>query len=212
MAEPGLRERKKAATRALIIATADRLFDEHGFEGVTLERVAAECEVSVRTVLRYFDTKESLALAHELDMLESFRRAVEERDDDVLSCWRDHVEVSAAWFKGRVKWGMRYLARVQSQPTLHARFLRIYKEYEDLLADHLGQEADDPDGIGPRLLAAMLVAGNGAVFRQWMKAGGPFEPDRFLEVVDYAAAMFAGRPLARKTRDANHPRRASPNS
>lgn len=63
----GLRARKKAATMRHIQRVALDLFDEHGFDGVTVEEVAAAAEVSPRTIYRYFGTKEQLVLLDELD-------------------------------------------------------------------------------------------------------------------------------------------------
>ena len=75
MTEPrvGLRERKKEDARRQIIHKANRLFRKHGYENVTLEQIADACVMSVRTILRYFSTKEALALAVEHDLLETFR-------------------------------------------------------------------------------------------------------------------------------------------
>jgi AcrR family transcriptional regulator len=56
----GLRERKKAATRALIAACAARLFAAEGFRGVSMVEVALAAEVSEQTVYNHFPTKESL--------------------------------------------------------------------------------------------------------------------------------------------------------
>jgi AcrR family transcriptional regulator len=53
----GLRERKKAKTRATIRTEAFRLFRQQGFQATTVEQVAAAAEVSPATFFRYFPTK-----------------------------------------------------------------------------------------------------------------------------------------------------------
>jgi AcrR family transcriptional regulator len=59
---PGLRERKKARTRAAIQRHAIRLFRERGYEETTISQIAEAVEISESTFFRYFPTKESVVL------------------------------------------------------------------------------------------------------------------------------------------------------
>src|SRR5262249_43645421 len=65
----GLRERKKAKTRAAIQQQALRLFREQGYEATTVEQIAEAAEVSPSTYFRYFPTKEDVVLWDDLDPL-----------------------------------------------------------------------------------------------------------------------------------------------
>jgi AcrR family transcriptional regulator len=59
----GLRERKKARTKAAIQREAVRLFRDQGFAATTVEQVAAAAEVAPSTVFRYFRTKQDLVVS-----------------------------------------------------------------------------------------------------------------------------------------------------
>jgi AcrR family transcriptional regulator len=65
----GLRERKKARTRAEIQRQALKLFRERGYEATTVAQIAEASEVSESTFFRYFPTKEDVVLWDELDPL-----------------------------------------------------------------------------------------------------------------------------------------------
>src|ERR1700724_239042 len=71
----GLRERKKAKTRASIQEHALRLFHKQGYEETTVEQIAEAAEVSPSTFFRYFPAKEDVVLLDEYDALivEAFR-------------------------------------------------------------------------------------------------------------------------------------------
>lgn len=61
---PGLRDRKKAATRAALAAAAADLAREHGLHDVTADAIAARAGVSTRTFHNYFPSKEDAFFVH----------------------------------------------------------------------------------------------------------------------------------------------------
>ncbi|QFG23381.1 TetR/AcrR family transcriptional regulator [Actinomadura sp. WMMB 499] len=67
----GLREQWRRNAMRTIQERALDLFDERGFDAVTIEEIAAAAEVSPSSVYRYFGTKEGLLVADEFDTMNS---------------------------------------------------------------------------------------------------------------------------------------------
>lgn len=65
----GLRERKKARTRAEIQGHALRLFHQQGYEATTVAQIIEEAEVSESTFFRYFPTKADVVLFDGMDAM-----------------------------------------------------------------------------------------------------------------------------------------------
>ena len=73
MRTPGLRERKKLATWRAIRATALRLFNERGFDAVSIDEIAAAAEISRTTFFNYFSGKEAVVFDPDPEEPEQWR-------------------------------------------------------------------------------------------------------------------------------------------
>ncbi len=59
----GRREQKREATREQVLAAAEALFTERGFEATTVDDIAERADVAKGTVYYHFKTKEDVAVA-----------------------------------------------------------------------------------------------------------------------------------------------------
>lgn len=77
----GLRERKKAQTRKRLAEVAYALFQERGFDGVTVAEIADASDVAVSTLFAYFPSKEALIFddddIHEKALVSAVRERAE---------------------------------------------------------------------------------------------------------------------------------------
>jgi AcrR family transcriptional regulator len=202
VAAGSLRERKKQATRTRLVEVSTALFLEQGYAATTLEQIAADAEISVPTLLVYFETKERLALATEYDSLAAFRARVEDatRDESTLTLWRQQVDAGSRRV-GKDLPGYLQRTRYLSDPALGRGVLDLLTQYEDVLAaglavDH-GTADDEP---ATRLLATLLSFGNQSAIRRWAAGDGRDDLRAMaLEVVTFAEKQYP-RPAPRGRR------------
>jgi AcrR family transcriptional regulator len=198
-----LKDRYRATVRGELADVASELFLTEGYDPVTLDRVARESGVSIRTVLRYFQTKDQLALARHFDALEEFQSKLEssERDLDTIAFWRDHIKSHAVTLEDDGESWRRHLELIETVPALTAAFLKIMRSYEDLLRDALAGDAGlaAPD-LRCRLVAATLVSANLAAMRHWLAEPRTSLRELGLAAVDFAASASlskGGLPVSR---------------
>lgn len=144
----GLRERKKARTRAAIQHEALRLFREQGYEATTIEQIAATVEIAPSTFFRYFHAKEDLVLVDEYDALiieafcaqpvdvsplQAIRNALRAVfggvSDDDMSDWRERAELA--------------LAVPELRAGMFDNFAQTIRMITNLTAERLEQPAGD---------------------------------------------------------------------
>jgi TetR/AcrR family transcriptional regulator, regulator of mycofactocin system len=174
-----LRERKKADTRARVMAAALRLFAERGFGPTTCEEIAAAADVSPRTFFRYFPTKADVLFGDHDDLLEALREALAMEEPVVRAVRRwaqeglEHLLVNPS----------RYLTRsglVASIPAAHARSRQLDAEFEDVIAAAIAGPGA-PTDIGARLTARAAWGATRAARDVWLASDGELDPRRLVD-------------------------------
>ena len=187
-AKPGLRERKKARTRAQLQATALRLFREQGYGETTVEQIAEAAEVSPTTVYRYFPTKPDLVIYDDLDdrLIAAFR-AQPAGVSALQALRRSMVEVFESLAAGDVALQMEREALIRSEPELRAAMfpevVRTLDEIAAMIAERSGRPTDDE---AVRALAGAVL---GLTIAIW------FSPDSKGWQANYLARFNAGMAL-----------------
>jgi AcrR family transcriptional regulator len=154
------RARKKAQTRELIRGVAHRMFEERGFDGVTIADIAGEADVAVQTVFNHFATKEELFFDGRVPWVDGPANAVRNRPAGVspLTALREYLVERAAHVVARhvTPEGQSFTAAVSACPALSAYEQRIITLAERQLACALAEAwATDPEpGPGSSLVRA----------------------------------------------------------
>jgi AcrR family transcriptional regulator len=190
----GLRERKKAKTRAAIQRHALRLFREQGYDATTVNQIADSAEISPSTFFRYFPTKEDLVLWDEFDplIIEAFRAQPAELSPiaALRAAMRDAFAPLTAAERAELRERIGLLMAI---PPLRATLLDEISGPMRLLADAVAERtARRPDDPAIRtLVGAVIGVGLAAAFA----AHDDTDAD-IISLLDQAMAhLEAGLPL-----------------
>jgi AcrR family transcriptional regulator len=162
----GLRERKKARTRASLREHALRLFREQGYQATTVEQIAAVAEVSPSTFFRYFPTKEDVVLQDDMDvrMVEAFAR----QPADLSPIAAVRAAMREAWnsFTPQEWSQIRESAKLSVYvPEIRARAMNEFSRTINVIAEALALRAGRaPDDFPIRVLAGAVIGVMMAVF------------------------------------------------
>jgi AcrR family transcriptional regulator len=190
----GLRERKKAKTRAAIRDHAMRLFRQQGYAETTVDQIAEAAEVSPSTFFRYFPTKEDVVLADDIDplLVEAFRG--QPAESTPIQAVRAAIRAVFAGMSedARERDRERYQL-VREVPELQVALLEEYRRtlrlLAGLVAERLGR---DPEDMRVRVFAGAMI---GVVLATMeMKSDRPIR--EVSELLDEGFALLeAGLPL-----------------
>lgn len=201
--EGGLRERKRAATRAAITAVARSLTAERGFNGYTVEEVCERAEISRRTFFNYFPAKEDAVIGHVDDDLPagSVARFIaggagSPAGDISPSLLTDLVKLSlevAERMTGSEEETRQLVGVVAREPQLMVRIVGASEERESQFAQMLAaREGVRPDHPVVRMAVTLLASISRKASASYFSAGNtrPYR-DLLLENVTAARTLFS---------------------
>jgi AcrR family transcriptional regulator len=190
----GLRERKKAKTRAAIREHALRLFRERGYAATTVEQIAAAAEVSSATFFRYFPTKEDVVLQDDIDVVTLEALEAQPAGLGPIAAMR------AATREMLARSTPEELARLgetveltMSVPEIRARAVDEFSRTIDVVATALARRAGrEPDDFAARNVAGAIIGVIMAITLESVDQS----PARMFDRIDAALAhLEAGLPL-----------------
>ena len=173
---PGLRERKKQATRQALSAAAIRLALEQGFDNLRVEDIAEAAGVSPRTFNNYFSSREEAIVAARNAQVERMAAALRGRpaEESLLEA----IEHAMTSEHVQPRDPAREVVRLfLCNPSLHAEFMRniarINSPMIEAVADRTGTT---PDDLLPQVVTSAAFGALRAAMHKWMadEAAPPF--------------------------------------
>jgi AcrR family transcriptional regulator len=190
----GLRERKKARTRAAIREHALRLFREQGYHATTVEQIAEAAEVSPSTFFRYFPTKEDVVLQDDFDVVAMEAFEAQPANLSPIAAYRAAAaQMFAALTPDELARFRETTELTLTVPEVRARaldeFARTIDQIALAVARRTGRSAND---FAVRNVAGALIGVTMAAVMPWAS-----QPDTgMFERIDAALAhLEAGLPL-----------------
>lgn len=166
---PGLRERKKAQNRRMLIDAAVELCLKQGYDDTTVEQIADRVEISPRTFSRYFASKEAVFVAVIDDLAQEVTAELQAQPSDrapMEALRAAHVAVLTRVAERRPIAGLTaerialIIEIVSSSPTLRQAAME-YRSPAAIaaLAKNMGVEPDDERvELGVALFATTIVS------------------------------------------------------
>ena len=197
--QPGLRERKKARTRASLREHALRLFREQGYQATTVEQIAAAAEVSPSTFFRYFPTKEDVILQDDMDtrMIEALEQQPPELGS--IAAMRAAIRQQSDSYSAEEVDVLTETAKLSmTVPEIRARaideFARAITGLSEALARRAGRP---PDDLAVRTAAGAVIGVVMSVTMPWDGWPGRHRDIKqmFTEIDEALGLLEAGLPL-----------------
>ncbi len=177
---------------------AQDLFLENGYEGTTVDEIAAAAGMSKRTFFRYFASKDDLVIGKYDLFGDRLADAFDDRPQDepvweslrrVFDITLDYVQDDRARARGDA---MERIVR--SSPQLNARYLEKMQRVQEILVGRVAARLGDQAGAAPTGVDAKPAAIVGAAFACMQAARGAWlqsdQSQPFGAYLDEAMAAF----------------------
>jgi AcrR family transcriptional regulator len=181
---PSLRERKKAKTRRRVMTAALGLFGERGFDGTTVEAIAAAADIAPRTFFRYFPTKVDVLFADHEDLVALLRRTLTDRpsDESIARAVRRATLIGVDRLLDDPSIYLTRSGLADSIPAASSRSRQLDADYENVIAAAIAAEqgVDPITDLHARVEARALWSASRAARQVWLATDGATDPRRLL--------------------------------
>ena len=178
------RGRRPSTSREDVARAALDLFNRQGYDGTTVDEIAAAVGVSRRTFFRYYDSKRDVVWGEfdaELVRLRDELAAAPE-DQPLMDVLRQAVVVTNRFGAGELDELRIRMGLISTVPTLVAHSAVRYAEWCEVVAGFVAMKVGvEPDGLGPQTVARAALGAAVAAFTCWAADGRddlPTEVDR----------------------------------
>ena len=190
-AAPGLRERKKLATKQALALAAMRLAVERGLENVRVQDIADAVNVSRRTFTNYFSGKEEAIASLNADRSDRAAEALRQRPageplaESLAEVFAAEHEAAAQLDRERIE----PIRMMMTSPALQGEALKTMVQAEGPLAKVIAERtgADPQNDLYPHVLAAAVMAAVRTATGHWTTSGASL-PDLIRQAVRQVAA------------------------
>jgi AcrR family transcriptional regulator len=193
------RERERAFRNRLILEAAEEVFAARGFQGASIEEIAARADIAIATLYKLFGSKETIFAAlveHRqdefLDQVGTIARAGStpqlqiERLVEAVFRYFDHHQAAFRIYLGTTH-GFHWHIRSSLGERSFAKYEEILKLFASLVQAAMQQGACAADRDPARLAAAAMGVLNGLLTRRYTReAGGKLEKE-----IAYANSLIA---------------------
>lgn len=164
-----LRTRKRIAATRHIQQVALDLFDEHGYDTVTIAAIARVADVGERSIYRYFGTKAMLVLYDEIDQFAIDVFASHIRRNELLDAIRDMLDDLEPMLTDEVASdALRRLRLAQSHPELQAAMASYTTQLGDALGVAIARARDQrDDDLHARIHGRCIITALTAAIDAW---------------------------------------------
>lgn len=173
-----LRERKKALLRDTIVRNAVELFEQRGFDAVSVEEIVQASLCSRSTFHRYFGTKEDLVFPTANDRLAVLEATLEATDPgaDAWAAAREAVSIGLCGFVDDLEPDVKSACiRLWVSETMpRRRYLEIVLEWETVLSRFFARRmgVEPAHSLECQLLASSISSALRAALGTAMETGG----------------------------------------
>ena len=160
------------------------LFEQHGYDNVTVDQIATAAGVSRRTFFRHFKTKEKVVFPYTESRLDMFRETIRARTGGkpaTFAVLRDiFEEVVQSWIDNEERM-MRSRRIVTQSSALQTLDYETNSKWELAIALEVdgaamgGPESSQVPTLRSRVIAGVLVGAMRPVFERWYECEGDFD-------------------------------------